>query len=104
MQFQKASVLIKYKPIHGKKEELIKHLIDTANNFSGNESGIEIFLVSTSPLDDNVVYLYEVYTGQPDKDKYESTPEYSFSRQNIKNLTQGAPEVIPLIPQGGKQK
>ena len=102
MQFQKASVLIRFKPAQGKKEELISHLVDTANNIPAADTGIEIYLISTTP-DDNSVYLYEVFTGLPDKEKYESTPEYAVALRKTKDLTQGEPVIIPLIPQGGKQ-
>ncbi len=102
MQFQKVSVLTRFKPVQGKKEELIEYLVDTANTLSANEPGTEICVVSTTPIDESAVYLYEVYAGQPDKDKHESTSAYGVALKKTKDLTQGSPEVIPLVPQGGK--
>lgn len=102
MQFQKVSVLTRFKPVKGKKEELIEYLVDTANTLSANETGTEICVVSTTPIDDSAVYLYEVYAGQPDKDKHESTKAYGVALKKTQDLIEVAPEIIPLIPQGGK--
>ncbi len=99
---QKLSVLIKFKPAVGQKQALIDHLVATANNLAALEEGTEIFVVSSTPIDEEAVYVYEVYSSEAAKAEHESSEAYQIARQQTGKLTEGIPQVIPLIPQGGK--
>ena len=102
MTQQKLSVLIRFKPAIGQKQALIEHLVATANNLATTEEGTEIFVVSSTPIDEEAVYVYEVYSSEEAKMLHESSEAYNTARQETSKLTDGIPQVIPLIPQGGK--
>jgi quinol monooxygenase YgiN len=98
----KISVLIRFKPKNGMKAELIKQLIHSADTLTPNEDGTEIWTVSTTPTDEAAVYVYEVYSSAEAKALHETGDAYASIRQRINELVDGMPQVIPLIPQGGK--
>ena len=98
----KPSVLIKFKPAVGQKQALIDHLVATSNNLATQEEGTELFVVSTTPIDEEAVYVYEVYSSDEAKKLHESSDAYNQARQETSKLTDGIPQVIPLFPQGGK--
>jgi quinol monooxygenase YgiN len=102
MTQQKPSVLIRFKPADGQKQALIDHLVATANHLATKEDGTEIFVVSSTPIDEDAVYVYEVYSSNEAKKMHESSEAYNIARQETSKLTDGIPQVIPLIPQGGK--
>jgi quinol monooxygenase YgiN len=98
----KVSVLIRFKPKNGMKAELVKQLIHSADTLTPNEDGTEIWTVSTTPTDEEAVYVYEVYSSGEAKAQHETGEAYATVRQKINELVDGMPQVIPLIPQGGK--
>jgi quinol monooxygenase YgiN len=84
------------------KAELVKQLIHSADTLTPNEDGTEIWTVSTTPTDEEAVYVYEVYSSGEAKAKHETGDAYITVRQKINELVDGMPQVIPLIPQDGK--
>jgi quinol monooxygenase YgiN len=98
----KVSVLIRFKAKNGMKAELVKHLIHSADTLATNEEGTEIWTVSTTPTDEEAVYVYEVYTNAEAKAQHETGEAYATIRQKTNELVDGIPQVIPLSPQGGK--
>lgn len=97
----KPSVLIKFEPLAGHKQALIDHLISTSNNLA-EEEGTELFVVSTSPIEVDAVYVYEVYSSEEAKMLHESSGYYKIAREETNKLINGIPEVTPLFPMGGK--
>ena len=102
MEEHKVSTLIKLKVIPEKKEALVKHLLAFSELILKDDDGIEIFIVSISPKDDDVIYIYEVYSNACAKELHESTELYIQHRVRTNNLMHGLPEVIFLTPRGGK--
>jgi quinol monooxygenase YgiN len=98
----KVSVLIRFKPKVGMKAALVKHLVHSADTLTPNEDGTEIWTVSTTPIDDEAVYVYEVYSSPEAKALHETGDAYAKIRQDTGQYVDGMPQVIPLIPQGGK--
>jgi quinol monooxygenase YgiN len=102
MNTEKISVLLRFKAAKGKKQDLVNHLTQTAKLLTTNEEGTEIFTISTTPIDEEAVYVYEVYTSKEAKELHETGEAYNKARAVTNELVDGPPQVIPLFPQGGK--
>jgi quinol monooxygenase YgiN len=102
MNTEKVSVLLRFKTAKGKKQELVNHLTLTAKLLTTNEEGTEIFTISTTPIDEEAVYVYEVYSNKEAKEIHEIGEAYNKARALTNELVDGPPQVIPLFPQGGK--
>jgi quinol monooxygenase YgiN len=102
MNTEKVSVLLRFKAAKGKKQDLVNHLTQTAKLLTTDEEGTEIFTVSTTPIDEEAVYVYEVYSSKGAKEIHETGESYNKARALTNNLVDGPPQVIPLFPQGGK--
>jgi quinol monooxygenase YgiN len=102
MNTEKVSVLLRFKAAKGKKQELVNHLTKTAKLLTTNEEGTEIFTISTTPIDEEAVYVYEVYSNKEAKEIHETGEAYNKARALTNELVDGPPQVIPLFPQGGK--
>ncbi len=98
----KVSVLIRFKAKSGMKSQLVKHLVNAAKTLTPNEDGTEIWVVSTTPIDEDAVYVYEVYSNEESKKQHETGDIYATIRQQTNEFVDGMPQVIPLFPQGGK--
>jgi quinol monooxygenase YgiN len=102
MNPEKVSILLRFKAAKGKKQELVNHLTQTAKLLTAKEEGTEIFTISTTPIDEEAVYVYEVYSSKEAKELHETGDAYNKARALTNELVDGPPQVIPLFPQGGK--
>ena len=98
----KASVLIRFQPAAGKKAELVAHLLQTAAELTPGEAGTEVWTVSTSPVEEDAVYVYEVYSSAAAQQAHEASPAYAIARAATNALLAGPPQVTPLVALGGK--
>lgn len=97
----KIGVFIKFTAKSGKQDDLVEHfqsLIEIANK----EKGTEDWSYHVSPLEPDVVFLYEVYKDQEAKDLHDSNEFVVKAKAKTHDLTVGIPDVIPLIPIAGK--
>jgi quinol monooxygenase YgiN len=95
------SLLIKFTAKPGMREvlaELFRSLLTTVNG----EVGTIDWAVHISPITPDAVWLYEVYQDQAAMDFHNSTEINAQAKVKISELTAGAPEVVPLMPIGGK--
>ena len=81
---------------------MVKHLLAFSELFLEDENCIEIFIVSISHIDDDVIYIYEVYANVQAKKLHENSEYYIQHRIKTNNLMYGLPEVTFLTPGGGK--
>lgn len=81
---------------------MVNHLTSTAKSLTTNEEGTEIFTVSTTPIDEEAVYVYGVYSNKEAKALHETGDAYDKARALTNELVDGPPQVIPLFVQGGK--
>ena len=102
MSTEKVSVLLRFKAQKGKKQALVDHLTATAKLLTTNEDGTEIFTISTTPIDEESVYVYEVYSSKEAKVLHETGDAYNKAREITNDLVDGPPTVVPLFVQGGK--
>jgi quinol monooxygenase YgiN len=95
------SLLIKFTAKPGMRDALIdlfRSLVTTVNS----EAGTIDWAVHISPIAPDAVWLYEVYQDQAAMDFHNSTEINTQAKAKISELTAGAPEVVPLMPIGGK--
>lgn len=102
METQKISVLIRFKAKKGQTQALANHLVESANLLTISEKGTEIFTISTTPIDPEAVYVYEVYSDAEAKILHETGDLYTEIRFKTGEFLDGPPQVIPLVPIGGK--
>jgi quinol monooxygenase YgiN len=102
MESQKISVLLRFKAKAGQTQALVNHLVATANQLTISEEGTEIFTISTTPIDPEAVYVYEVYSSAEAKALHETGDVYNAARAKTNEFVDGPPTVVPLIPMGGK--
>lgn len=102
MNSEKVSVLLRFKAQKGKKQDLVNHLTATAKLLATNEEGTEIFTISTTPIDEEAVYVYEVYSSAAAKALHETGDAYNKARAMTNEFVDGPPQVVPLFVQGGK--
>ena len=98
---ERVSVLLRFKAIDGKKQELIDHMTNMVNNLSENEDGTEIHTISTSPNDD-YIYVYEVFSSEEALKAHQSSEGYKKGRVKLDALIDGPPQVTALSLQAGK--
>jgi quinol monooxygenase YgiN len=91
------SLLIKFTAKSGMRDaliELFRSLLTTVNGEAGT--------IDWAPIAPDAVWLYEVYQDQAAMDFHNSTEINAQAKTKISELTAGAPEVVPLMPIGGK--
>ena len=97
----KIGAIIKMTARAGEREALVARLLKTAEAAQG-ETGAEIFTVSVSPDEPDVVWIYESYTDEAAQQAHKSSETYAASRQKTDAMLSAAPETFPLVPMGGK--
>ncbi len=102
MYQHKVSLLKKYSVSAQKREALIDHILNFSSKLMANEDGTEIFIVSTSPTDETVIFIYIVYASEEVRVLHENSDAYIQYRSEVNKLVEGIPEIIFLTPQGGK--
>jgi quinol monooxygenase YgiN len=61
----------------------------------------ELMLVSSSPDEDDVVYLTEVWTSGEEHERARTSPEVEAWAADMPALVAGPPEITPLVAEGG---
>ncbi len=98
----KVSLLKKYNVSAEKKEALIELILAFSSKLTANEDGTELFIVSTSPTDENIIFIYIIYANEEVRILHENSDTYITYRTSVNNLVNGVPEIVFLTPQGGK--
>lgn len=98
---QKTGVFIKFTAQAGRAKELAEHLLNAAESYEG-ETGTQIFAIHLSPIEPDAVFVYEIYESAAAKEFHENQPNYPAIREKTGGFLAGAPEVMSLIPLGGK--
>jgi quinol monooxygenase YgiN len=62
----------------------------------------ELTLVSTSPAEDDVVYLTEVWTSAEEHERARESAQVQAWAADMPALVAGPPETTPLVPEGMK--
>lgn len=94
-------VLLKFTARPGGRDALIAHLTETAA-LAADESGTMLWTVNASPVEQDVVWVYEAYADAAAKSAHESGDAYARARARTAELLGSPPEAFPLIPLSGK--
>jgi quinol monooxygenase YgiN len=98
---QRVGVIITFKAKPGQRDGLAQHLLEAAGSYAP-EHGTDLFLISQSPVDPDAVIVYESYSSDAAKAAHESASGYSEIRAKTGPFLAGPPQVMPLLPLGGK--
>ena len=61
----------------------------------------ELLLISSSPDEDDVVFLTEVWTSAEEHERTRQSPEVQAWAADMPSLVAGPPEITPLAVEGG---
>jgi quinol monooxygenase YgiN len=84
----------------GKRDELVAKFLEAAEMQRDNPAN-ELMLVSSSPDEDDVVYLTEVWTSAEEHERARHSDEVKAWAADMPELVDGEPESTPLNVAGG---
>lgn len=84
----------------GKRDELVAKFLEVVDMQRDNPA-CELMLVSSSPEEDDVVFLTEVWTSAEDHERARQSPEVQAWAAQMPSLVAGPPETTPLVIEGG---
>jgi quinol monooxygenase YgiN len=68
----------------------------------GDNPACELMIVSSSPEEDDVVFLTEVWTSAEEHERARQSPEVQAWAAQMPALVAGPPEITALVIEGGK--
>lgn len=92
---------VKFTSRPGQRDTLVKHLLNAAAGVS-QIAGCELYLINTSPIEAESVWVTEVWRSQEEHDNSLTTPAVQAAIKQVLPLLSGPPEKIDLLPVGGK--
>jgi quinol monooxygenase YgiN len=95
-------VFIEFTAAPGQRDALVQHLVAAAESYR-SEAGTLAFTVHVSPMNADLVLVYEHYDSDAAKAAHESAPGYAAIRAGMGALLGGPPRVVPMMFCGGKQ-
>ena len=84
----------------GKREELVAKFLEVADIQRDNPA-CRLMLVSTSPEEDDAVFLTEVWTSAEEHARARESEEVQAWAEGMSALVAGPPETTPLVIEGG---
>jgi len=97
----KVAVLAKIPAQPGKRDDLVnalEALIDNANT----EEGTLLYILHTDDKEPDVVWFYELYTGQDALTAHGSSDRFKEIGKSLRDVAGGRPELTMLTPVSGK--
>jgi quinol monooxygenase YgiN len=85
----------------GKRDELVAKFLEAADMQRDNPA-CQLMLVSSSPEEDDVVFLTEVWTSAEEHERARQSSEVQAWAAQMPSLVAGPPESTPLVIEGGK--
>ena len=84
----------------GKRDELVAKFLEAADMQRDNPA-CQLMVVSTSPEEDDAVFLTEVWTSAEEHERARQSPEVQAWATGMPSLVDGAPETTQLVIEGG---
>jgi quinol monooxygenase YgiN len=84
----------------GKRDELVAKFLEVADMQRDNPA-CQLMLVSSSPEEDDVVFLTEVWTSAEEHERARQSSEVQAWAAQMPSLVAGPPETTPLVVEGG---
>ena len=85
----------------GKRDELIAKFLEIPVMQADNPA-CELTIISSSPEDEDTVFLTEVWTSAEDHERARQSSEVRAWAAEMPSLVAGQPEITPLVVEGGK--
>jgi quinol monooxygenase YgiN len=85
----------------GKRDELVAKFLEVAD-IQRDNSACELMIVSSSPEEDDVVFLTEVWTSPEEHERARQSSEVQTWAADMPSLVAGPPDITPLVVHGGK--
>ena len=85
----------------GKRDELLAKFLEIPKMQADNPA-CELTIVSSSPDEDDVVYLTEVWTSAEEHERARQSQEVQEWAAGMPSLVAGPPDTTPLVIEGGK--
>jgi quinol monooxygenase YgiN len=85
----------------GKRDELIAKFLEIPVMQAENPA-CELTIVSSSPEEDDIVFLTEVWTSAEEHERARQSSEVQAWAAEMPSLVASPPEITPLVIEGGK--
>jgi quinol monooxygenase YgiN len=85
----------------GKRDELVAKYLEVGE-MQGDNPACELMIVSSSPEEDDIVFLTEVWTSEEEHERARESEEVQAWAAGMPELVAGPPEITPLAVEGGK--
>lgn len=85
----------------GKRDEMVT-VLQTALATAEDEPGTTYYILHEDPKDENVLYFYELYTGQEALQAHMGSDAFKALGPSIAPYLAGRPELSFVTPLGGK--
>jgi quinol monooxygenase YgiN len=92
---------VKFTTKPGQRNALVEHLLNAAANLE-NTAGCNLYIINTSPIEPEVVWVTEVWRSQQEHDASLTIEGAQEAIKQVIPLLAGSPEKIDLLPVGGK--
>jgi quinol monooxygenase YgiN len=97
----KFGMLIKFTAQTGQRDALVEHL-SSLMPIAHAEPGTEIYVISVSPSEPDVVWLIEAYSNPQALEAHNANPAILAAKARTGELLAGPPQAFPHIPIVGK--
>jgi quinol monooxygenase YgiN len=84
----------------GKRDELVAKFLEVVDMQRDNPA-CQLMLVSSSPEEDDVVFLTEVWSSAEEHERARQSSEVQAWAAQMPSLVAGPPESTPLVVEGG---
>jgi quinol monooxygenase YgiN len=101
MRMSKVGVWVKLEVQPGKRDEAVAIIQEALEAVKGEE-GTLVYVVNADAADENVLYFYEVYTGQDALVAHSSADWFKAFGPKLGPVLAGRPAMSFLSPLGGK--
>jgi quinol monooxygenase YgiN len=85
----------------GRRDELVAKFREVAD-IQRDNAACELMIVSSSPEEEDVVFLTEVWTSAEEHERARQSSEVQAWAADMPSLVAGPPEITPLVVEGGK--
>ncbi|HEV2460350.1 MAG TPA: antibiotic biosynthesis monooxygenase [Ktedonobacterales bacterium] len=92
---------VKFTAQLGQRDVLVEHLVRAAA-FAQNTAGCQLYLINTSPAEQESVWVTELWGSQQEHDASLSGEGAQAAIQQVLPLLVGPPEKFDLVPVGGE--
>jgi quinol monooxygenase YgiN len=98
----KPAIIAKITAAEGKRDELVATFRRMLDHVQANEPGTEVYVLHLDAKDDNAVWFYEMYADDAALGAHSGSDMMKAVGKDLGALLAGRPEIIRVVPVGGK--